>query len=279
MKTINRKLTLGKIIFLNPILLALALVTTPVFAHEFWISLENGTLKPGDTIVGDLKVGIMLKGEPYPFLSNRFKNFNVNNSDLSDKVFGNEGDLPALKYVAKQPGLYVISQETTAFRVTYKDWDLFRRYLTEEGLDEFADLHQQRGLPETGFTERYTRCIKALVQVGSVKSTQADVEIGMPIELLAETNPYVEGADQLTVKLLWEGLPLRHWQINIFHDTDKSDTTETVERSKVMTDEQGRAVIPLAGSGEYLLNAVHLQAVDDTPVVWQSHWGTLSFKL
>lgn len=251
----------------------LMLVVTPVFAHEFWIALENGKINPGDTIIGDLKIGVMLKGETYPYLSNRFKSFNVTNGDLTDKVTGNEGDIPALSYVTKQAGLHVISQQTTAFRVTYEDWGLFRRYLNEEGLEKFADLHQQRGLPANGFSERYTRCVKALVQVGPVISSQGDKQLGLPLELLAETNPYATNTDQLAVKLLWQGTPLDNWQITIFHDTG------TVKRTTVMTDDHGQAVIPLSGAGEYLLNAVHLQAVDDTPVVWQSYWGTLSFKL
>ena len=37
--------------------LALSAFAIPVKAHEFWISARDGTLAPGDTIVGDLKVG------------------------------------------------------------------------------------------------------------------------------------------------------------------------------------------------------------------------------
>ena len=53
--------------------LALSALAIPVKAHEFWISARDGTLAPGDTIVGDLKVGTDLRGVPYPYLPDRFR--------------------------------------------------------------------------------------------------------------------------------------------------------------------------------------------------------------
>ncbi len=254
-------------------LIALALVSTPVLAHEFWIAPERGVVAPGDRITAELKVGQMLKGESYPYLSNRFQSFTDTVGGATTEIVGNEGDIPALATVAETPGLHVIAHHTIAFRVTYDDWAVFRRYLSDEGLDRLAERHRIRGLPETGFAERYTRCAKALVQVGPARPGDRDVPVGMPFELVAEANPYLSDVEALPVQLLWRGAPVANRQINVFHD----EGAET--RSSVLTDAEGRALIPLTGDGQYLLNTVNLEPVEDRPVVWSSHWASLSFKL
>ena len=244
-----------------------------VKAHEFWISARDGTLAPGDTIVGDLKVGTDLRGVPYPYLPDRFQSFSVTVGDTTTKVAGNIGDIPALSHATNQSGLHVVTQHTTAFRVMYSEVAHFRSYLADEGLESFAERHRARGLPDSGFEERYTRCAKALVQAGQIISTDRDIRVGMPLELVAGANPYAADLSVLPVTLSWQGAPVSDRQITIFHDHG------TVTRTIVTTDNNGRALIPLSGTGEYLLNAVHLQDADAPPVVWASHWASLSFKL
>lgn len=256
-------------------LIALALAGAPAAAHEFWIAPQDGMVAPGGEIVADLKVGQMMRGEPYPYLTNRFRSFTVTVGGTTTKVTGNEGDIPALSLIAGRSGLNVLAQHTIAFRVTYDDWAVFRKYLAFEGLDDFADLHRARGLPDSGFAERYTRYAKALVQVGPVDPADRDVRIGMQLELVAGANPYAPGVDMLPVTLTWQGAPVADRQINIFRDDG------AVTLTSATTDAAGRALIPLTGDGEYLLNAVVLRPVDDdtTPVVWASHWASLSFRL
>lgn len=243
-------------------------------AHEFWISPEAGKVMPGDTVKADLKVGLMLKGEPYPYLSNRFRSFNVTVNQKRQAVQGTQGDLPALANVTAQAGLNVITHQTTAFRANHDDWKTFQRYLKEEGLSEFEPIHTERGLPKKGFAERYTRYAKALVQAGPVRANDKDLATGMAFELTARVNPYAAGVTQLPVMLTWQGKPVSGRQINVFHETDGS-----VKRISVVTNAKGEAIVSIAGAGEYLLNAVHLTPADSPPVTWESHWAALSFKL
>jgi hypothetical protein len=245
----------------------------PAPAHEFWIEPDSGEINPGDSIVADLKVGKMLNGESYPYLSNRFRAFTDTVGRDTSMIAGNDGDIPAMVEIAARPGLHIIANQTVAFRLTYDDGSKFRDYLAYEGLDRFADLHRERGLPESGFAERYTRYAKALVQVGPVVASDVDVRIGMPFELVAEANPYSPKVQLLRVLLIWHGVPVASHQISIFRNDG------VVTRTTAITDEAGLASIPLAGGGEYLLNAVYLEPVDDAPVVWESHWASLSFKL
>lgn len=244
----------------------------PATAHEFWIAPERSVLAPGDPITADLSVGLMLRGEPYPYLSDRFARFTVTAAGETTGVSGFEGDLPALRGFPAKPGLNVIAHQTVAFRATYDDWAVFQKYLTDEGLDAFADLHLARGLPETGFAERYTRYAKALVQAGPPRQGDQHTPLGLDFELVATANPYSSGLEELMVTLLWHGAPVSDHQITVLAD-DGVDVT----RSTVRTDQSGTVTITLRPGCSYLLNAVRLDPVDSDSVVWHSHWASMTF--
>ena len=250
----------------------LLLHITGLSAHEFWIDLRQGQINTGEKIIGDLKVGQMLKGESYPFLSNRFRSFTVTNGEQVTSVRGNEGDIPALSYLADKPGLHVVTQVSTAFRITYDDLESFSDYLDYEGQLEVLTSHRERGLPVTNFDERYIRHVKALVQVGPVVPLDSDSAVGMPLELVVQSNPYAASSDSLKVLLLWQGQPVAGRQINIFHATDE------VRLTHVVTDQEGKAALPFSPVGKYLLNAVHILPDNKPPVFWESHWASLSFS-
>ncbi|MDH3667641.1 MAG: DUF4198 domain-containing protein [Paracoccaceae bacterium] len=263
----------GKLIKI-PLIAVLLMLHQPLAAlsHEFWIEPERWQFEPGTPISADLMVGQMLRGEPYPYLSNHFTRFSVAADRTAIVVAGIEGDLPALSRVAAEHGLNTITHQTVAFRATYDDWSVFRRYLSEEGLDSFAEVHRSRGLPETGFSERYTRYAKALVQSGPVTPGDRDTAQGLTFEMVVGENPYLPGLDRLPVTLLWQGSRVANHQITILEADG-----EKVSRKTIRTDSTGAAEIQTIPGRSYLLNAVRLEAVDDVPVVWQSHWASLTF--
>ena len=248
----------------------LAYGASPAAAHEFWIAPKSGVVTPGDTIVGDLMVGVMLRGNPYPYLPQYVVRFEVTAKGRTESVVGLPGDIPALSHTVHRAGLQVIVHQTVPFRATYDDWQLFRQYVVDEGFPEVEALHLKRGLPITGFSERYTRYVKALVQAGPPQSGDSDLRTGLPFELVAESNPYQAGLNSLAVRLYWRDEPAPDVQISILRDTG------TVERRTVRTDKEGRARIALQ-AGRYLLSAVRIDPVENEPVVWFSHWAALSF--
>jgi uncharacterized GH25 family protein len=254
-------------------LVILTVSAEAVDAHEFWIATEVDRAADSATIKADLKVGQMFKGESYPYLSERFVTFTDTIRGETHVLSGQEGDIPAISLKTQANGLHVIAHQTVAFRVTYDDWAKFERYLTDEGLDGIAETHRARGLPETGFAERYIRCAKALVQIGPVGADDQDVRTGMPLELVAQDNPFASDTEAIEVQLFWRGMPAANRQVSIFHDAG------AVARTTTITDADGRALIPLATPGKYMLSAVFLEPYDSPPVVWQSHWASLSFDL
>jgi uncharacterized GH25 family protein len=248
-------------------------VSASAVAHEFWVAPKTFRVGLGAQVEASLRVGQMMRGTDYPYLSSGIESFRVTTPGGTQDAVGMEGDLPALSYTAEEPGLHVIAYHSTANEVSYEDWGKFRNYLSHEGLEEFESVHEARGLPRTGFKEAYIRYARSLVQVGPVRKRDRDTARGLPLELVALDNPYAPGLDNLRVVLLREGKPLAGRQISVFRNDGQ------VTRSFVTSDALGEVRIPVAKGGNFLLSAVDLQAVNEGEVVWRSHWATLTFGM
>jgi uncharacterized GH25 family protein len=250
-------------------------LTLPASAHEFWIEPKAFRVEPGAAIIADLKVGQNFRGDTYPYLKSQFVSFRVSDRAGARDIKGDEGDAPAVNIRSAAKGLHVISYLATAHRLDYDKWEDFVSYLEYEGLGWVAEAHKRRGLPESGFAEEYVRCAKALVQVGEPSATDKDLATGMPLELIADQNPYAAPPpSELPVTLLWRGKPLGDIQIRVFQDN--GTVTETTTR----TDPTGKAVISLQGGGRFLLNAVHMQeAPPEQTARWESYWASLTFEV
>jgi uncharacterized GH25 family protein len=254
----------------------LALNVTSLEAHEFWIEPEAHQVELGETAAIDLRVGEMLKGRSYPFLSHKFESYTLTDQSGTRTLGGDEGDIPSIRYRAETPGLHVIAYHAKAEEVIFDDFLTFSEYLEEEGHGAAVFRHRERGLPEVGFTEAYTRNAKALVQVGPADPVEADRVIGLPFELVARQNPYAMSAANLTVSLLWQGEPAPDAQIAIFQKSE----ADSVERQILRTDAEGNAEVSLVGGGQFLLSAVHLEETPaESGAVWRSTWASLTFAL
>ncbi len=259
---------------LFPTIAAALAFSLPVQAHEFWVEPLSYEVSLGDEIAVDLKVGQLFEGRPYPYLSHKFGRYQITDADGVHDLISDEGDIPSVVYDATVPGLHVIAYDALAEQLTYDDFQDFVDFVEEEGLPATVERHRERSLPETGFTESYTRNAKALVQVGPALAADTDVATGMDFELVALRNPYLPGAS-LPVKLLRQGAPVPDAQVALFQRVGSK-----VERTIYRTNDQGVADIPLRGDGIYLLSAVHMaESAEDTGAVWHSTWASLTFAI
>lgn len=243
------------------------------FAHEFWVAPETYTPQLGAPIAVGLKVGQMMKGADYPYLSDKFQSFTITTRKSTRNAEGVEGDIPAITYTAEEPGLHIIAFHASPYPITFDTFPEFYDYLIYEGLGDIGQAHKTRGLPEIGITERYIRYAKALIQVGSITDADNDRSLGLQFELIAETNPYSTDLKVLPVLLLWNGKPMADRQISIFNNNG------AVTRTLVTTDTEGRALIPLIGGGQFLLNSVQMIPIPSGETMWESHWASLTFGL
>jgi len=253
--------------------LAAAALAAPVaWAHDFWI--EPLTFEPPLDVrfAVALYVGEGLVGEPVARKPSRIERFVLEGSRAT-KIGGRKGAHPAGFARAREAGLHIVAYESD-FAAIELEAAKFEAYLRAEGLERIVALRAERGESDRPGRELYARCAKALVAAGG-SAAGADRAIGLPLELLAERNPYArEPGAPLDVRLLHQGAPLEGALVVAL---SRARPGETVE---VRTDREGRATLELAASGMWLVKAVHMvEAQDQKRGDWASYWASLTFEI
>lgn len=253
------------------------LITTPLRAHEFWLDPEDFTLETGAELRVDNRVGQNFNGNSYAFNDQSHIDFSMTDSAGKRPIEGRLGDRPAVQIVPENDGLLVLNHHSSSQLLTYTEAEKFTDFITSKGLDWVLETHRERGLPDIGFGEGYTRFAKSLIAVNG--GAGQDAPTGMMFELVALANPYTDDmSNGLPVKLMYRGLAMAGMQVDIFHDNG-SEVTKT----HVSTDGLGQAFIPVQ-QGEYLINSVHMiiphaADIERTGAVWHSLWASMTFAI
>lgn len=278
---------------INKYLISLLIVgfSQNVFAHEMWLEPVLFEITKGDKFSAHEKVGQNFKGNKYAYLDLSYEKLSYTINDITHPLSPRLGSLPAVQGVIEEEGLLVLSAKTTRSKLTYKDRNIFNKFLKAEGLEWVSKAHKDRDLPEIGFTEVYRRFPKSLIKVGN--GLGKDKALGLDLEWVALTNPYAfnhEVNDKIKLQLLSQGKPYEGVKANVFTKI-KPDSSKslTVAKAKVIhtehvTDEKGILSLSVKKNSVYLVNAVKMIEPDlDTShkynAVWESLWASMTFEV
>lgn len=252
--------------------LAFLVATIPAATHEFWLDPVDYRPAPSQSVPISIRIGQNFKGNSFPYLREEIRRFVVVDARGERPVKGVDGDDPAVTPKLPAPGLAVLAHYSTAEMLTFETWDEFDAYLRLEGLEHVADLHRAQGKPTAGVVETYARCAKLLLDVGG-GGTGADRATGMPLELVAEKNPYALAAGEpLPLRLFYGGRPIAGVLVTAFAKAAPD------RRQRARTDADGRVTIDLPSAGPWLVNAVHMRAPPPGGKAhWDSLWASLTF--
>lgn len=253
------------------LLVAVVAAGSPSAAHEFWLDAVKYTPKAGDAVPIVHRTGQNFSGDSYPFIRALAKRYSVINSRGERAVKAVEGDDPASEITFRNAGLAIVVYQGAPDPLSFESIEKFDLYLDDEGLEWVKERHRAQKKPEAPIKELFARCAKALIQVGGGGGN--DRAVGLPLELVAERNPYqMAPGELLPIRVLHDGKPLAGALIKVFHLKDPE------QPRRYRTDVEGRAMLPLPLPGEYLLNAVHmLQASPKDQADWLSLWASMTF--
>lgn len=245
-------------------------------SHEFWIEPEAYRVASGSEVQARLFVGEDFDGSEFSFNPRNFERFEwALQGDISEMT-GRPGDRPAAKFVPPQDGLLVIGQETRDMHLTYTKFEKFEAFLNHKDWSALSQVHQERALPETGFRERYSRYVKALVAIGSGEGE--DRVFGYETEIVALANPYIDGLETMPVQVLYQDTPRANAQVELFEKAPDGNVEITLHK----TDASGIARLPVKPGHAYLADAVVIRAIEpkeERDPVWESLWAALTFAL
>ena len=260
-----------------PFVMFLTLSINVGWAHEYYLLPETFTPKAGQEFGVEHRLGQKFKGSELPYI----KKWNIR-SEVWEKGVkrderGLDGDRPALKVTATQPGLLIAVHQSNVDFLTFNDWEKFQKYVRKEGIAHALKDSEDGLKPKVGLIEGYARYAKALVNVDG-DNTGLDQPTGLKIELVALKNPMaLNSTEPMPVQLLYDGKPLNDARITVFIGIGNDFSHQ------IQTDENGKAQIPAAGPGPYLLNAIHMTDPQGKDALakgahWESFWASLTFK-
>ena len=247
-------------------------------AHEMWLEPLDYTRTTNQRILAHEKVGQDFKGNEYSYLSSSYVSLEFTVNNQTKAVEARLGDIPAVSVLPQQQGLAILSAETTSSSLVYEKMGAFESFVKSKGLDWVLKAHKKRGLPKNNFSEVYRRYAKSLVKVGHGKGN--DKALGLDFEWVMETNPYTSSSkDKINAQLLWKGKVFPNAHVSVFNRKGQS-----LVKTDLLTDKDGRVVIPRAHGGSFLINAVQMiepskELVEQTGAVWESLWASMTYYL
>ncbi|MEO6579623.1 MAG: DUF4198 domain-containing protein [Sphingomicrobium sp.] len=259
--------------------LALAVVTAPLAAHDFWIQplrfqTATGTPFPATFLLG------------HAAFRQRW-GLGADHILLLADVFGSKrrdirGDLKPVGGTAdlvtsfETPGLHVLAMQST-----YASSDLpslrFNDFAKAEGLALVLALRNRAGTTNTNGRERYSRRAKALVQVGlqtPANQSFATRAVGLKLEIVPERNPYALGAARmLPVRVMYKGRRLPGATVKL-----TSLEFDAKPLAVAVTDRAGHASLRVPPVGDWLVNVIWSEPIKgDSKADFDTTFSSLTF--
>lgn len=258
--------------------LALALTATTVRAEDYWLEFQPLQPAPG----GELSVSLWLGKNFIPEAQQAMQQARTvalrhitraGDIDLLPRT--RDGVTPLLRLQLAQPGGHLLSLERDAARVQLRARN-FNRYLEDEGLLAQLEARKRAGEQWSRGRERYTRYVKAFVQVGEVADGISTRVLGQRLELVPERDlAGLKVGEKLGVRVLFEGRPLAGAQVEAF---TRGPADSRPLGPPVSTDLAGRVEFTISVPGTVLVRTVHMQrCVGCDDAQWESFWAAYSF--
>lgn len=227
--------------------------------------LFNGTFDQSENVITrDRIINPQIIGPDY--------NFKPTSDD-----FYNKGEATYLKFKTGSAGTYVagISTKPRAIELSGED---FMDYLEHEGLTEIISDRKKKGITGTSAYEKYSKHVKAILQVDENRTDNFAIELNYPIEFIPLKNPYkLSIGDEMSFKLLYLGKPLGNQTVHISSriNADVKDGKETA----LSTNEKGEVSFTIDNEGHWYIATIHMLESNEEDFDYESNWATLTFEV
>ena len=173
------------------------------------------------------------------------------------------------------PGTYVVGVSTRAREIELRAED-FNAYLEEDGIPDVLDARRRDNELGKAARERYSKHVKAVLQVGQRRSNDFNVVLGYPAEVVPLENPYTIGrGGPLRVRCLVDGRPVASQMVLWGGEA----SGKTLAQRSTRTGPDGVAQVTLDAAGRWYVKFVYMVRATERGVDYQSKWATLTFEV
>ncbi len=160
------------------------------------IDLYNGSFRESEnTIARDRMIDVSVVG-------------GGSRQQMKETDWTTRDSITALNFTAGKQGTWVAGVSTRPRNITLAA-DKFNSYLEHDGIEEMLQKRRDSNQLDRDATERYSKHVKAIYQVGDSLTEDWNMMLSYPIEFVPLENPYSKSTgDKLRFKLLRDGQPL-----------------------------------------------------------------------
>ena len=249
-------------------------------SHELFLKSDSHFLKPNTTgqlylfngtfdiseneITTDRIVDAKIMGPDYLF-------------EPSESDYSAKNDITYLTMTTGDTGTYVAGISTLS-KVLEMDAKAFNEYLDHEGLEPTIAERKAMKITEKGAKERYSKHVKALLQVGDKTSIDFMKPLNYPIEFVPMNNPFeIKLGESVAFKLLRNGKPLADHIVH--YSTSKPGVDAHENETSTKTNANGLVVVKPTEIGKWYVATIHMEKKSGDVVDYESNWATLTFEI
>lgn len=259
------------------------LASIPALAHEMFLRAQEYVVAPNSAQVVRLMNGTFDKSEN-SISRDRMADVSIaaNGRVTSppEDAWYDDSNSSYLRYRTGAAGTYVIGVSThpSIIELSAKE---FTDYLRHDGiLDTLARF--EKGRESTEVRERYSKHVRAVVQVGDEPSADYSKPLGYPVEILLDQNPYdLNIGDELSFRVLFNDEPVDNQIVRVSYEgfRGRNASNEHDNAYNLRTDQHGRARFRLTDKALWYIALIHMKKIDDAKVDYESHWATVTFEV
>lgn len=248
-------------------------------AHDLFLKLDTYFLPPDSKATVRLMNGTFGESEG-KVARDRMRDVTLLNpggniSHPPESNFHDEGEMTLLEVQTTGPGTYVVGISTRPREIDLKAAD-FNDYLDHDGIPDVLSARKQSGELGKDVRERYSKHVKALLQVGGARTENFKTSLNYPVEIIPQQNPYtLKVGQRIEVQCLLNGKPIANQFVMAGYESGKREQHAVSTR----TDANGRARIKLEAGGKWYVKMIHMEPAKEPGLNYKSKWATLTFEV
>ena len=257
----------------------LLLITTSILlAHDLFLKLDSYFVPPNTAVRVAVLNGTFAKSEG-AVTADRLVDLSLvgpaERRAIPRESWTSVGDTTWLTVQTGGAGTYVIGASLSPRQIALSAEE-FNGYLKEDGIPDVLDARTRAGELGRPARERYEKHVKAILQVGNLRTRAFEFVLGYPAEIVPLTNPYLTiVGDTLAVRCLVDGQPIAQQLVIAGGERDTTRIPET----RVRTAADGVARFVVRTPGKWYVKFIHMVPVQGDSVNYESKWATLTFQV
>lgn len=258
------------------LLLLLMLLPITAVGQPYWMVPSSFYPAPNTPFVVSWVQGKNFIATPALFRQQQFSNIQLVEAEGEKAVLTlwRNSDKEQLSLTATTKGNLLVVAQTVPEMIELQA-DTFNAFLKEYGQDEVYFSRQAVGNMDMPARQIQSHHVKLLLQAGDQNSDVGKKTVGLPLEIIPDSNPYqLKAGEMMRFKIYYDGKPLFGARVKVWNRHNNRTTLQNIYSEK-----NGSIETRISAGGVWMVSVVHLVSSTDKRAAYRSYWSALVFGL